>query len=166
MSGLQQSLQQAVGDRFPWLQQEASLQKACSTKVGCTYANMHHASYKAACSAAASSFCWWKRQHCQCRRLLPCCSSVSSLWRSTTLSLLLQDASVVLEAWQRLLLDPSTTLAAGSCLRGHLLSLVSILVEDVAAGKATAAGTDGTAVLTAVLRLLELNPNISRWGQQ
>jgi hypothetical protein len=78
---------------------------------------------------------------------------------------MLQDASVVLDAWQRLLLDPSTTLAAGSCLRGHLLRLVSVLVEDVAAGKATAAGADGTAVLTAVLRLLELNPNISRWGQ-
>lgn len=69
---------------------------------------------------------------------------------------------MLLGAWQRVLLDPSTTLAAGSCLRGQLLSLVSCLVEDVVAAKDTAAGRDGTAVLVAALRLLELNPNIHR----
>ena len=54
-------------------------------------------------------------------------------------------------------------MAAGGCLRGQLLSLVSTLVEDLAAGKAAAAAADGgIAVLTAVLRLLELNPNIAR----
>jgi hypothetical protein len=74
----------------------------------------------------------------------------------------LQDASVLLDAWQRVLLDPSTTLAAGSCLRGQLLSLVSSLVEDVVAAKDTAAGRDKAAVLVAALRLMELNPNIHR----
>lgn len=77
-----------------------------------------------------------------------------------------QDASVLLDAWQRLLLDPSTTLPAGSSLRGQLLTLVSGLIEDVAAGKPTAAGRDGTAVLVAALRLLDLNPDISRWVPQ
>lgn len=87
---------------------------------------------------------------------------------------------MVLEAWQQLLLDPRTTLAAGGALRGQLLSLASALVDEVvgaagsAAGAAAAKGntqtaadggktsSKGIAVLTALLRLLELNPNISR----
>lgn len=96
-----------------------------------------------ACAAAAGS----SHSH---RTLLLCCVT-------------LQDASVLLDAWQRLLLDPATTLAAGGSLRGQLLSRVSCLIDDVVAGKATAAGRDGTAVLVAALRLLQLNPNINRW---
>lgn len=73
-----------------------------------------------------------------------------------------QDASKLLEAWQKLLLDPSTTIPAAGCLRGQLLSLVSALVDNVVAANKTAAASNGIAALTAVLRLLELNPNIAR----
>lgn len=76
---------------------------------------------------------------------------------------------MLLSAWQQLLLEPSTTLPAAGCLRGQLLSMVSCLIEDVLAGKTAAAaagggdgGDVGVAALTAVLRLLQLNPNIVR----
>lgn len=80
----------------------------------------------------------------------------------------------MLAAWQQLLLAPRTTLPAAGCLRGQLLSLVAAMIEEVVAAAAAAgsrhkppsAGGDGhekpLAVLIAVLRLLELNPNIAR----
>jgi hypothetical protein len=75
-----------------------------------------------------------------------------------------QDHAQVLEVWQRLLEHPVTTLAASS-LRGQLLSMLSMLVDAVASGKAAELGITATAAATAVLRLVEFNPNINRWEE-
>jgi hypothetical protein len=75
----------------------------------------------------------------------------------------MQDHAQVVEVWQRLLAHPATTLAAASSLRGKLLSMLSLLVDAVASGRAAELGITPTAAATAALRLLEFNPNINRW---
>lgn len=64
-----------------------------------------------------------------------------------------------MELWLVLVADPATTLPAASCLRGQLLRVVSLLIDSL--NPATGVGAAADAV-TAVLRVLELNPNAVR----
>eukprot|EP00879_Flechtneria_rotunda_P027189 GHRR01029067.1.p1 GENE.GHRR01029067.1~~GHRR01029067.1.p1 ORF type:complete len:739 (+),score=326.62 GHRR01029067.1:246-2462(+) len=72
------------------------------------------------------------------------------------------DGLQILGTWQKLLVAPTTTLPAAGCLHGNLLSMVSMLIDTVLSGKAEQLQIAQSAAVLAVLRLLELNPNISR----
>jgi hypothetical protein len=70
----------------------------------------------------------------------------------------------MLDVWQQLLVQPTTTLPAASCLRGQLLSMLGLLVEAVLTDTAAKHNLmSPVAVMTAMMRLLEFNHSIGRY---
>lgn len=72
-----------------------------------------------------------------------------------------QHGEQLLQTWQKLLVQPSTTLPAGGCLRGLLTRVAGTLVDAVVAGRLPQ--QDTYAVGVALMRLLELSSGLKMW---